>query len=81
MTPFIVSSQVKEPVIKKLKIEGFRIEHRHQLHMGRALLQQYGTTALIAFIDALQTNDEFTGKPVILLLDDCPIRTRLGVSD
>jgi hypothetical protein len=82
LAPFVVSSQVNNKVIETLKIEGFRIsvnmvlEHRQKGYVTATLFQQYGTSVLIPFIQRLQTNLEFTGKSVILLLDNCFIHTR-----
>jgi hypothetical protein len=57
MTPFIVSSQVNDSVIERLKTEGFRmgvdliLERRQQPYLTAALFQQYVTTVLITFSD------------------------------
>jgi hypothetical protein len=82
LTPFAVSSQVHDKVTETLKIEGFRIsvnmvlEHRQKAYVTATLFQQYGTSALIPFIDRPRTNLEFTGKSVVLFLDDCFIHMR-----
>jgi hypothetical protein len=80
--PFVVSSQVNDKVIETLQIEGFRtsvnivLEHRQKGYVTATLFQQYGTNVPIPFIERLRTNLEFTGKSVILLLDNCFIHTR-----
>jgi hypothetical protein len=86
MTPFMVSLQVHELVVEKLKMEQFRIgldlvlEHRQEPYMDAALFQQWPTTLLTPFIDGLRTNDEFTAKPAILLSDTSSSGARRGVS-
>jgi hypothetical protein len=76
---------INDKVIETLRIEGFRIsvnmvlEHRQKAYVTATLFQQDGTSVLIPFIERLRTNLEFTGKSVILLLDNCFIHTRPGV--
>jgi hypothetical protein len=82
LTPFVVSPQVNDKVNETLKIKGFRIsvnmvlEHRQKAYVTATLFQQYGTSILIPFIERLRTNLEFTGKSVILLLENCLIHAR-----
>jgi hypothetical protein len=65
MTPFMVSSQVNDSVIERLKTERFRmgvdliLERRQKPDMSAALFQQYTTTVQIPFMNRLQTNDQF----------------------
>jgi hypothetical protein len=85
LTPCVVSSRVNDKVIETLKIEGFRmgvdmvLKHKQKAYVTATLFQQYGTSVLIPFIDRLRTNPEFTGKSVILLMDNCFIHTRTEV--
>jgi hypothetical protein len=82
MTPFMVSLQVNDSVIERLKTEGFRmrvhliLERRQKPYLTAALFQQYVTTVLIPFINRVRTNVQFAGKPAILLMDNCCIQTR-----
>jgi hypothetical protein len=82
MTPFMVSSQVHDSVIERLKTEGFRmgvgliLERRQKPYMTAALFQQYVITVLIPFINRIRTNDQLAGKPAILLMDNCSLHTR-----
>jgi hypothetical protein len=55
------------------------LEHRQKAYVTATLFQQYGTSVLIQFIERLQTNLEFTGKSVILLLGNSFIHTRPDV--
>jgi hypothetical protein len=72
MTPFMVSSQVNDSVIERLKTEGFRmridliLERRQKPYMTAALFQQYATSVLIPFINWVRTNEQLAGKPAIL---------------
>jgi hypothetical protein len=52
------------------------LEQRQKPYMSATLFQQYITTVLIPFIDRVRTNDQFAGKPAILLMDNCLIHTR-----
>jgi hypothetical protein len=82
LMPFVVSSQVNDKVIEMLKIEGFRmgvdmvLEHRQKAYVTATLFQQYETSVLIPFIERLRTNLEFTGKSVIVFLDNCFMHMR-----
>jgi hypothetical protein len=68
MTPFMVSSQDNDSAIEGLKAERFRmgvdliLEHRQKPYMNAALFPQYITTLLIALINKLRVNVQFTGK-------------------
>jgi hypothetical protein len=85
MTPFMVSSQVKDSVMERVKFERFRVrvelilERRQKPYLSAALFQQYITTGLIPFINKLRTNDQFAGKPAILLMDNFSRHARLEV--
>jgi hypothetical protein len=80
--PFTIFSQVNDKVIKQLKFERLRMgvdmipEHRQKPYVTAALFQEYVTTVLIPFIERLQTNQEFRGKSMILLMDNCSIQTK-----
>jgi hypothetical protein len=69
-------------VTEKPKSEGFQMglavipEHGQGWQMSVLLFQQYVTTVLIPFIGQLPTNDEFAGKPAVLLMDNCSIHTK-----
>jgi hypothetical protein len=82
MTFCMVSSQVNDSVIERLKTEGFRmgvdliLERRQKPDMSAALFQQYATTVLIPFMNRVWTNDQLARKPAILLMDNCFIHTR-----
>jgi hypothetical protein len=82
LTPFVVSSPVKDKIIETLKIEGFRmgldmvLEHRQKADVTATLFQQHITSVLIPLIERLRTNSEFTSKLAILLMDNCSIHTR-----
>jgi hypothetical protein len=81
----VVSSQVDDSVIERLKTAAFRLgvdlilAHRQQPYMTAALFQQYVTTVLIPFINRVRTNDQLAGKPAILLMENCSIHTRPDV--
>jgi hypothetical protein len=85
MTPFMLSSQVNDSVIERLKPERFRmgvdliLERRQKPYMTAALFHQYVTTVLIPFINRGGTNDQLAGKPAILLMDNCSIHRRPDV--
>jgi hypothetical protein len=72
MTPFMVSSQVNDSVIERLKTEGLRmgvdmiLERWQKSHRTAALFQQYATTVLIPFINRVRTNDQLAGERAIL---------------
>jgi hypothetical protein len=78
----MVSSQVNDSVIERLKTDGFRmgvdliLERRQKPSMTAALFQQYATTVLIASINRVRINDQLAGKPAILLMDNCSPHTR-----
>jgi hypothetical protein len=82
MTPFVVSSQINDSVVERLKTEGFRmgvdliLERRQKPYMTAALFQQYVTTVLIQVINQAGTNDQWAGKPAILLMDNWSIHTK-----
>jgi hypothetical protein len=75
LAALVISFQVNEKVIEKLKIEGFRtgmamvLEHRKKAYVTATLFQQYVTCVPIPFIERLRTNPEFTGKSVIVLME------------
>jgi hypothetical protein len=79
MTPFMVSSQVIDPVMEKLKFWGncmgldFILEHRQKPYMTAGLSQHDVTTVLIRVINEMRKNDAFAGKPTILVMDDSSI--------
>jgi hypothetical protein len=85
LTPFVLSSQVNDEVIEKLKIEGFRMgvdmvpEHRQKAYVTATLFQQYVASVLVPFIERLRTNREFTGKSAIVLMDNCFVHMRPDV--
>jgi hypothetical protein len=76
MMPFEVSSQANELAIEKEKVERclmsihLILAYRQQLSVNAALFQQCTTIVLIQFIGSPPINDEFTLKPVTLLMDD-----------
>jgi hypothetical protein len=71
MTSVMVSSQVNDSVIERLKTEGFRrgvdlrLERRSKPSLSAALFQQYITIVTIPFINKSRTNDQFAGKSAI----------------
>jgi hypothetical protein len=82
MIPFMVSLQVNDSDIERLKAERFRmavdfiLERRQKPYMTAALFQQYVTTVMIPFINPVWTNDQFAEKPAISLMDNCSIHAR-----
>jgi hypothetical protein len=77
MTLFLVCSQGNAAVERKLKIEWFRIgvdfilKSWHRPRMNSQLFAQDISTVLLPYIDKLRSNEEFTDKDVVLLIDNC----------
>jgi hypothetical protein len=71
MTLFVISSQINDSAIERLKVEGFRmgvdliLEHRQKPDMSAALFQPYATTVLVSFIKKLRAYEHLAGKPAI----------------
>jgi hypothetical protein len=71
-----VSSETNELAIEKQKVDRcergihFLPADRQKPYMTAAPFQQYTTIVLIEFIDFPWINDEFTLKPVTLLIHD-----------
>jgi hypothetical protein len=79
---FLVSSQVNDSGIEGLKAKAFRmrvdrvVEYRQKPYMSAALFRQSVTAVLIPFINALRANDQFAGKPAIMLMDNSSLHRR-----
>lgn len=79
LTPFFVSSQFTAPVEMKLKQKGMRlgldmiIRKRDRPYMNADLFLEYITKVFIPYIVELRSNEEFAGRPAILLMDNCSL--------
>jgi hypothetical protein len=85
MTPFFVCSQVNDAVERALKTQGFRmgidliIKRRNKPYVNSDLFHEYISTVLLPYIDELRTNDEFTDKEAVLLMDNCSVHVRSDI--
>jgi hypothetical protein len=82
MIPFVISSQVSEAVVWKLKTEGFRIDieirlkKREKLYMNARLFHEYISTILLPYIAKVRSNLGLTDEPAVLLMDNCSVHMR-----
>jgi hypothetical protein len=79
MIPFLVSSQVTDAAVRKMKTEGFRIgidmilKKRDKPYMNAVLFHEYISTVLIPHIARVQLNPGLEHEPAVLLMDNCSV--------
>jgi hypothetical protein len=77
-----VSSQVDPTVERRLKSAGFRLgidlmlKHRNKPYMSSQLFAEYISTVLLPCVDVLRSNEEFSDKEAVLLMDNCSVHVQ-----
>jgi hypothetical protein len=83
MMPFFVSSQAHEAVHRQLQVDGFRLgtdltfKHRDKPHMNAQLFAEYISIVFIPYVEELRSLEEFAGREVVLLMDNCSVHRKL----
>jgi hypothetical protein len=76
---FVISSQVSDAVVWKLKIDGFRIrtqiilKKREKPYINAELCHEYILTILLQHIVKIRSNLGLTDGPTVLLMDNCSV--------
>jgi hypothetical protein len=84
VVPCVLSSQINDTVVWKLKSEGSRIgtesilEKREKPYTNAALFHEYTWIIFLPHIAKERSNLGLTDEPAILLMDNCSIQVRIS---
>jgi hypothetical protein len=77
LTPFIVTSQTSDNIVKRLVSRGVRLgvdfvlKHRSKPYVNRKLFLDYLKTIFVPYLTEIRDSEELDGCEAVLLMDNC----------
>jgi hypothetical protein len=77
LTPFIVTSQMSDNIVKRLMSRGvrlgvdFQLRQRAKPYVSRKLFLEYIKTIFLPYLNELRDTEQFEGCEAVLLMDNC----------